>query len=110
MHWGATVLICSAVLLGPVLNAGRTVQFKIDEFGIHFDPFYNPKSVSIAWSDIEKINLLQDDGWIISIRLKSEVGKAWLQMCDDVRISNDYGLPLDVMFKILVASHEKYKG
>lgn len=93
-----------------MLNAGRTVRFRIDEAGIHFDPFTNADPVSIDWNHIEKIKLLQDDGWIISIQRKSEVGKAWFQMRDNIRISDNYGLPLDVMFKLLVASHEKYKG
>lgn len=31
-------------------------------------------------------------------------------MNDNIQISDDYGLPLDVMFKLLVASHEKYKS
>lgn len=110
LHWGATILICGAVFIQPMANAGRTVRFKTDERGIHFDPFRDTDPVSIDWNNIEKITLHQGDGWIISIQLKSEAGRAWFQMNDNIQISDDYGLPLDVMFKLLVASHEKYKS
>ena len=110
-HWGLVAVIFFLIIYRPLQNANRTVRFQIDKLGVRFDPILGSKrQIIIGWNDIESISLDKHDGWTIFIKLNAEARRARSLILTNIQITEHYGIPLNKMFDLLVASREKFKS